>query len=168
MKSFLGNFYRHLAIFTGHTGSVWRTEKSTRIQHSKGGSIVKRKKIEVFDFDFVAFKNRPTPGHFSFFYSNKTVYSTNKCLTIKYLFPGFELTTFWTSFIFHKHKTKAYALLSQKNNYTLFELSGLFLSFLRNLLWNLTEFEPGSSNVKINQSAHFTTTNAPVWYCLFR
>ena len=24
-KLFLGNFYRHLAIFTGHTGSIWST-----------------------------------------------------------------------------------------------------------------------------------------------
>ena len=41
VKSFLGNFYRHLAIFSGHTGSLHRfsTEKdSTQLSTNTFGN----------------------------------------------------------------------------------------------------------------------------------
>ena len=112
--TFLGNFCKGIKSFNFTSEIIFGQLLSTfgdfywshwlclthRKEHTDstfegGGSIVKRKKIEVFDFDFVAFKNRPTPGHFSFFYSNKTVYSTNKCQKrslIQYLAVGLELT----------------------------------------------------------------------------
>ena len=35
MKSFLGNFYRHLAIFSGHTGSDARNSKAIAVFKQK-------------------------------------------------------------------------------------------------------------------------------------
>ena len=38
VKSFLGNFYRHLAIFSGHTDDVTHTRERERERKAKNGS----------------------------------------------------------------------------------------------------------------------------------
>ena len=57
---------------------------------------------------------RPLFRLFESFQTNITIFTTNKCekMSIQYMLPGFELTTFGNRVSFHNHQTRAPTLLN--------------------------------------------------------